>query len=80
MWLSWGFDNKIMRVGLKNENQFFKHILNLRKSKETLYPSVLNTAAGKYSGTNILKAFTADAEYLGRAVDESLQLYKQIHI
>ena len=64
-------NNIIMRADLKNKNEFFKIIRNIRKCKGTQYPSVLNTPPGTYRGNNILEGFTADAEYLGRAVGES---------
>ena len=60
-----------MRADLKNKNEFFKIIRNIRKSKGAQYPTVLNTPTGTYCGANILEGFTADAEYLGRAVGET---------
>ena len=64
-------NNIIMEADLKNKNEFFRIIKNIRKCKGAQYPSVLNTPVGAYYGPSILEGFTSDAEYLGRAVGES---------
>ena len=66
-------NNTIMRADLKNKNEFFKLIRNIRCNKSSKYPSTLNTPLGTYYGRNTLEGFTADAELLGQAVGEAIE-------
>ena len=66
-------NNTIMRADLKNKNEFFKIIRNIRCNKSSKYPSTLNTPLGTYYGRNTLEGFTADAELLGQAVGEAIE-------
>ena len=64
-------NNTIMQADFNNKNGFFNLIKNMRSSKHSKSPAILNTPAGTYHGINTLEGFTVDAELLGQAVGES---------
>ena len=68
-----------MQADKNNKRHFYKLIKNMRSSKGCNYPSSLNTPTGIYHGDDILEGFTADAEYLGRAVGENSEFDNEFY-
>ena len=63
-------NNLIMGANAENKNELFKLIRNIRSSKCSQAPTILNTPLGTYKGQNTLEGFAADAELLGQPVGE----------